>query len=514
MYSMVRTAVLSGMQSIPVRVEADVSDGMPVFEMVGCLSAEAREARERVRTALRNAGFILPAKRITVNLFPASVRKSGASYDLPIALAVLSALGVVPGETLRDIFVMGEINLRGEILPVNGILPVVAQAKEEGLTTFMVPRANLGEARLVEGIDVVGVSRLSEAIGWLMGEETAPAERSGTAAQGTDRPPAGVTGPDFREINGQKYVRRACEVAVSGRHNFLMVGPPGAGKTMIASRIPSILPAMTREEELELSEIYSVCGLLGEELLHDRPFRSPHHTVTPQGLAGGGAVPKPGEISLAHQGVLFLDELPEFRRETLEILRQPLEEQRVLLTRKAGSFAFPADFMLVCAMNPCRCGYYPDPQLCSCTGSMIRQYQKKISMPLLDRMDICVETRRVKYQELVEGTGENESSAQIRERVEAACRIQRQRFAGTPIRFNSRIPASQIERYCPLDEEERRYMERMYARLRLTARSYHKLLKVARTIADLDGRERIGLPHLQEAVCYRGLDRSFWEVPL
>lgn len=519
MYSMVQTAVLMGMQSIPVRVEADVSDGMPVFEMVGCLSAEAREARERVRTALRNAGFALPAKRITINLFPASVRKPGASYDLPIALAVLAALGVVPGEALRPLFVMGEINLRGEILPVKGILPVVARAKEEGVACCMVPMANLGEARLVEGVQIVGVSRLSEAIDWLLGEEkTLPGESGQRAAESgaCSSAPAALSAPpsDFREINGQKYVRRACEVAVSGRHNFLMVGPPGAGKTMIASRIPSILPAMTREEELELSEIYSVCGLLGEELLHSRPFRSPHHTLTPQGLAGGGAIPKPGEISLAHHGVLFLDELPEFRRETLEVLRQPLEEQRVLLTRKAGSFVFPADFMLVCAMNPCRCGYYPDLQQCSCTGSMIRQYQKKISMPLLDRMDICVETRRVEYQELVGQEQENESSAAIRERVEAACEIQRRRFDGTDISYNSRIPASRLERYCPLGEEQQRYMERMYARLRLTARSYHKLLKVARTIADLDGQEQIQLRHLQEAVCYRGLDKTFWEVSL
>lgn len=525
MYCMVQTAVLMGMQSIPVRVEADVSDGMPVFEMVGCLSAEAREARERVRTALRNAGYVLPAKRITINLFPASVRKSGASYDLPIALAVLAALGIVPGEALRSVCVMGEINLRGEILPVKGILPVVAAAGKEGVTCCMVPRANLTEARLVEGMSVVGVSRLSEAIGWLTGavmegQETYSQEASGRQEGAGREKSAGrgaVSGgllPDFREISGQKYVRRACEVAVSGRHNFLMVGPPGAGKTMIASRIPTILPAMTEAEALELSEIYSVCGLLGEELLKDRPFRSPHHTITPQGLAGGGAVPRPGEISLAHHGVLFLDELPEFRRETLEILRQPLEEHRVLLTRKAGSFVFPADFMLVCAMNPCRCGYYPDLQQCSCTGAMIRQYQKKISMPLLDRMDICVETRRVEYQELVGRGTEQESSAAIRERVEAACEIQRRRYAGTDIRYNSRIPAAQVDRYCPLEDKQRRYMEQMYTRLRLTARSYHRLLKVARTIADLDGQEQIRMRHLQEAVCYRGLDKTFWEVPL
>lgn len=517
MYSMVLTAVLMGMQSIPVRVEADVSDGMPVFEMVGCLSAEAREVRERVRTALRNEGYALPAKRITINLFPASVRKPGASYDLPIALAVLAALGGIPGEALQGLLVMGELNLSGRILPVKGILPVVAWARNAGIGCCVVPAENKEEARMVEGIRIVCASCLAEVVVWLnTGKEPHMDERAGEspgdAAAG--RIYSDQKEPDFRELNGQKFVRRACEVAVSGRHNFLMVGPPGAGKTMIAKRIPSILPPMTGEERLEVAGIYSARGMLGREPVSRRPFRSPHHTVTPQGMAGGGALPQPGEISLAHRGVLFLDELPEFRRETLEILRQPLEEQRVRLTRRAGSFEFPADFMLVCAMNPCRCGYYPDMQQCSCTAAMIRQYQKKISMPILDRIDICVETKRVAYQELVCAEAENESSEAIRSRVQEAYERQRKRFEGTGICYNSRIPSDRLAQYCPLDGRQQQYMEQIYSKLRLTARSYHKLLKVARTIADMDGQEQIRMRHLREAVCYRSLDESFWEVPV
>ena len=512
MYSIVSTAIVHGIESVPVCVEADVSDGMPVFEMVGFLSAEVREARERVRTALKNSGYVLPPKRITINLSPAYVRKSGSSFDLPIAMAVLAAMGVVQQSTMQDMLIIGEISLNGKIQPVHGVLPIVAAAREGKLRACMVPADNYKEAMLVEGVRIVAVESLQEAIDLLNSgrQETHVPKEQPEAAQEAECIEKYL---DFAEINGQDFVKRACEVAVSGMHNLLMIGPPGAGKTMVAQRIPSILPLMESQEQLELSKIYSVCGLFAEKghLLSIRPFRSPHHTITLQGLAGGGSIPKPGEISLAHKGVLFLDELPEFKRETVEVLRQPLEEHKVRLVRLRGNYEFPADFMLVCAMNPCRCGYYPDLNRCTCSRSMVEQYIKKISQPLLDRIDICVEAKRVDYYELTEEKGQAESSATIRKRVEHAFSIQRARFAGTDICYNSRIPAAQIPLYCRLGELEQRYMEKMYKKLNLTARTYHKILKVARTVADLDGQADIMIRHLNEAVCYRNVDKKFWE---
>ena len=516
MYSIVSTAIVHGIESVPVCVEADVSDGMPVFEMVGFLSAEVREARERVRTALKNSGYILPPKRITINLSPAYVRKSGSSFDLPIAIAVLAAMGVVKQEAIENMIIIGEISLNGRIQPVHGVLPIVAQAKESMRKACMVPGLNCEEAQLVEGIHIVAVESIEEAIAILNGkqEEARLNQKMGRAEPGGEACKEHVAQYlDFAEINGQEFVKRACEVAVSGMHNLLMIGPPGAGKTMIAQRIPSILPPMEQKEQLELSKIYSVCGLFLEKgrLLSTRPFRSPHHTISLQGLAGGGSIPKPGEISLAHKGVLFLDELPEFKRETVEILRQPLEEHVVRLVRLRGNYEYPADFMLVCAMNPCRCGYYPDLNRCTCSRSMLEQYLKKISQPLLDRIDLCVEAKRVDYKELVDKAVKTETSEQIRQRVEAVFEIQRQRFMGTTISYNSRIPAALIPVYCKLGESEQRYMERMYKKLNLTARTYHKILKVARTIADLDKAADIEIRHLNEAVCYRNVDKKLWE---
>ena len=508
MYSLVTTSIIQGIKSIPVYVEADVSDGMPLFEMVGSLSPEVKESKERVRTALKNTGYILPPKRITINFIPANIRKTGSGFDLPVVAAVLCAIGIVPEEALKDTMVVGEISLSGDVKPVNGILPMVAEAKERGVTRCIVPAENQTEALLVKEIEIFAVQSIAEMIHILNGGTYIEKEIGKVVAKTAQM-------LDFSDIQGQYFVKRACEVAVSGMHNLLMIGPPGAGKTMTAMRIPTILPPLDEKEQMELSKIYSVSGQfqLREQLMEERPFRCPHHTITMQGLVGGGLIPKPGEISLAHKGVLFLDELPEFKQNTIEILRQPMEEKEVRLVRVNGTYEYPADFILVAAMNPCKCGYYPDMQKCRCTAASIERYINRISQPLLDRIDICVETPQIKFEEL-NGTKKEECSYAIRPRVIEVHAIQKKRYQKEDFQFNSQIPAARIAEYCALSKDQEKYMKKIYKQLNLTARSYHKILKVARTLADMDASENILDAHLNEAVCYRNIDKRFWRDSL
>lgn len=504
MYSKVYSAALAGMDSFLTCVETDVSDGLPHVDMVGMLSAEAREARERVRTALKNLGIRIPPKRVTISLSPAEKRKEGTAFDLAMTAGILLALGLVPGTLLAEAVVVGEVRLDGAVLGIRGVLAMAYQARESGMKRIFVPQVNAGEGAAIDGIDVVAVGSVEQLFRILKGELPCQAEPVPDWNQGECQSQL-----DFSQVGGQQVLKRAAEVACAGMHNFLMVGQAGSGKSMISQRIPTILPALTREESIQISTIYSVSGLLaGEKALKTvRPYRSPHHTITQAGLAGGGRIPAPGEISLAHGGVLFLDELTEFRPEILETLRQPMEDHRLTIVRSGVSYTFPADFMLVAAMNPCKCGYYPDRNLCRCTEKEVRAYLNRLSRPLLDRMDICVEVSRASYEEL---HGGSETSASIRSRVEQAYEIQKRRFQGTEVRFNARIPASCLDEYCPMEEKAERFLKRIYEKMSLSTRGLHSIRRVARTIADLDQSEQIRQSHLSEAVLYRSVQDRLW----
>lgn len=511
MYSIVSTASIHGVSSMIVQVEADVCSGLPAFEMVGFLSSQVREAKERIRAAIRNVGILLPPKRITINLYPADVKKNGTGFDLPIALAVLSAYGIVPEQQLKETLFVGEITLNGELRPVKGMLPMALAAQKAGFTKLVVPKENAWEAGFAKNVKVYPVSVLSEVIVFLKGEiltENPPINIEKTQSK------AEMT-VDFSGINGQYVLRRACEVAAAGMHNILMTGPPGTGKTLAAHAMASILPPLMEEEMMELAGIYSVSGLFEErrEKLYQRPFRCPHDSVTRTALLGGGRVPKPGEISLAHKGILFLDELTEYEKPLLEQLRQPLEERLIRLVRQTGTYCYPADFILVAAMNPCSCGYYPDREKCTCTPGQIHRHLAKISRPLLDRMDLTVEVPRVKIEEIARNR-KNESSKVIRERVQRVHKIQKQRFRGESCSYNGRIEPGQLSRYCPMTPGAKEQLAQAYETLDLSARAYHRLVRVARTIADLEDSGEIKEHHMEEALLYRNMDGMSWRMRL
>ncbi len=512
MYSAIISGALHGVCAYLVSVEVDMAKGLPAFFMVGSLSTEVRESRERVSVALKNVGLHLPPCRITVNLSPADRKKEGTAFDLPIAVGMLEAMELVPAGGAEGCLFLGELGLNGELKKAKGVLPIVRAAAAAGMRECIVPKANEREGAVIPGITVRGAENILEIMHFLMAakeerDELLPPVFVDTASlfarmEHADSENQGQL--DFSEVTGQETARRASEIAAAGFHNLLMVGPPGAGKSMIARRIPGILPPLTLEESLEVTAIVSVAGLLeeGQALVTDRPFRSPHHTISQAALIGGSTVPKPGMISLSHRGILFLDELPEFQRASLDALRQPLEEHRVTISRVNGNVTYPSDFMLVCAMNPCPCGYYPDAERCSCTEPQVRKYMGKVSGPILDRMDLCVELQPVDYESL-KSKRKGESSRDIRRRVERARQIQKARFQGTTYRFNGDIQVSQLEQYCRLGAKEQDCMEQLYTSLQLSARAYHRILRVARTIADIEGEREIGVSHLMEASFYR-----------
>lgn len=517
MFTKVNSVGLQGISGMLVGVEADAGDGLPGFSMVGYLASEVREAQDRVRTALKNSGFHLRARKVTVNLSPANIRKAGTAYDLPIALAVMGAYGLTRLPNAGMWAAVGELGLDGRVKPVAGVMTMVMAAREAGLKGMMVPAENVKEGRVVEQMEVVGVASLAQALEVLQSSADCRQGKIWNGDQSFETAPVYDNRRDemvdFRDVNGQQLLRRAAEIGAAGMHNLLMSGPAGTGKTMIARRLPTILPSLTREENIEISRIHSICGLLPHDrpLLGQRPFRSPHHTITPQALAGGGRPLKPGELSLASGGILFLDELTLFSRAALEVLRQPLEEQKIIINRIEASYELPADFMLCAAFNSCPCGWYPDLSRCHCTRAQIERYLGRLSKPIMERFDLCVQASPVSYEELVSHTQENEDSASIRRRVEEARRRQERRFRGLSIHFNSRMGQKEIKRFCSLGQEEERFMEEIYKKKQLSARTCYKVLKVARTIADLEGADQIGRAHLAEAVGYRTLEEQLWD---